>query len=370
MSLAAVIGRTGIFERAAVRSACVELVWKNGGAAGRGRRVIPVGPITWVADGAEGLLAMQSTRAGLVEPKRFELIDVDLAPGPGEVLVEVSACGICSSEIPVYTGDRPVDMPAFLGHEGSGVVVAVGPGVEGFAEGERVTGAIWQAFATHAIGDADMLFKVPDGVDMAHALGEPLFCVANIARAAAPRFGDHVAVVGCGQMGLLTIAALRNQGLGSLIAVDALPERRQLALAAGATHVTIDDPVSEVMDISGRGADVVVELVGKPGGLRLATDMLRRGQGRLIMGGYHQLDDTYHLRNFSYQGLIAHSAHPAYSPDMAADYRRALAALARGVFPMDLVVTHRLPLDGIAEGFDMLRSHAPGYLKGVVVPGA
>ncbi len=313
---------------------------------------------------------MRSTRAGLVEPKRFELIDVELAPGPGEVLVEVSACGICSSEIPVYTGDRPVDMPAFLGHEGSGVVAAVGPGVKGFAEGERVTGAIGQAFATHAVADAGMLFKVPDGVDMAHALGEPLFCVANIARAAAPRFGDHVAVVGCGQMGLMTIAALKNPGLGSLVAVDALPERRQLALVAGATHVTVDDPVSEIMDISGRGADVVVELVGKPGGLRLATDMLRRGQGRLIMGGYHQLDDVYHLRNFSYQGLIAHSAHPAYSPDMAGDYRRALEALSRGVFPMDLVVTHRLPLDGIAEGFDMLRSHAPGYLKGVVVPDA
>ena len=61
---------------------------------------------------------MQSTRAGLVEPKRFELIDVELAPGPGEVLVEVAACGICSSELPVYTGQRPVDKPAFLGHEG------------------------------------------------------------------------------------------------------------------------------------------------------------------------------------------------------------------------------------------------------------
>lgn len=346
------------------------LVWKNGGAVGRGRIMKPVGPITWVANVVEGLKAMQSTRAGLVEPKRFELIDVELAPGPGEVLVEVSACGICSSEIPVYTGDRPVDMPAFLGHEGSGVVAAVGSGVTGFAEGDRVTGAIGQAFATHAIADPGMLFKVPGEVDMAHALGEPLFCVANIARAAAPRFGDHVVVVGCGQMGLLAIGALKNQGLGSLVAVDAIPERRQLALAAGATHVTLEDPVGEVMDISGRGADVVVELVGKPGGLRLAADMLRRGQGRLIMGGYHQLDDVYHLRNFSYQGLIAHSAHPAYSPDMAADYRRALAALARGVFPMEMVVTHRLPLDGIAEGFDMLRSHAPGYLKGVVIPGS
>ncbi len=311
---------------------------------------------------------MRSTRAGLVEPRRFELIDVELAPGPGEVLVEVAACGICSSEIPVYTGDRPVDMPAFIGHEGSGVVAAVGAGVKGFAEGDRVTGAIRQAFATHAIGDADMLFKVPDNVDLAHALGEPLFCIVNIARAAAPQFGDHVAVVGCGQMGLLTIAALKNPGLGSLVAVDAIPERRQLALAAGATHVSLDDPVSEMMDISGSGADIVVELVGKPGGLKLAADMLRRGRGRLVMGGYHQLDDVYNMRNFSYQGLIAHSAHPAYSPDMAADYRRGLAALARGVFPMDLVVTHRLPLDRVGEGFEMLRQHAPGYLKGVVVP--
>ena len=313
---------------------------------------------------------MRCTRAGLVEPKRFELIDVELTPGPGEVLVEVAASGICSSEIPVYTGERPVDMPAFIGHEGSGVVAAIGSGVEGFSEGDRVTGAIRQAFATHAIGDAGMLFKVPENIDLAHALGEPLFCVVNIARAAAPAFGDHVAVVGCGQMGLLAIAALKNAGLGSLVAVDAIPERRQLALEVGATHVTVDDPVSEMMEISGQGADIVVELVGKPGGLKLAADMLRRGRGRLVMGGYHQLDAVYHLRNFSYQGLIAHSAHPAYSPDEAADYRRALAALGRGVFPMDLIVTHRLPLDRVGEGFDMLREHAPGYLKGVVVPDA
>ena len=313
---------------------------------------------------------MQSTRAGLVEPKRFELIDVELAPGPGEVLVEVAACGICSSELPVYTGQRPVDKPAFLGHEGVGTVAALGAGVTGLREGDRVTGAISQAFATYTVASVDKVFKVPSIVELAHALGEPLFCVANIARAASPLFGDHVVVVGCGAMGLLTIAALKNSGLGSLIAVDPIPERRQLALEIGATHVTVADPINEVLNITGRGSDVVIEIVGKPAGLRLAADLLRRGRGRLIMAGYHQLDDVYNLRNFAFKGLIAHSVHPGYSPDQPADYARALAALERGVFPMGKIITHRLPLDKVADGFEALRDHAPGFLKAIVVPGS
>ncbi len=312
---------------------------------------------------------MQTTRAALVAPRQFELVPIDLVPGPGEVLVEVAACGICSSELPVYTGDRQVEYPAYLGHEGVGVIAALGAGVDGWREGDRVTGQINRAFATHTVVGTEMLFPVPAGVDLSHALGEPLFCTANIARSAGPEFGDHVVVVGCGQMGLLAIAALRSANLGSLIAVDRIAERRQLALEIGATHVTVEDPIAEVMDITGGGADVVVEVVGHPGGLKLAGDLLRPSRGKLVMAGYHQLADTYDLRNFSFKGLIAHSSHPHYSPDMAGDYRRALRALGRGVFPMEKIVTHRFPLDRVADGFEGLAAHASGFLKGIVVPG-
>jgi threonine dehydrogenase-like Zn-dependent dehydrogenase len=78
--------------------------------------------------------------------------------------------------------------------------------------------------------------------------------------------------------------------------------------------------------------------------------------------------DQYYLRQFAFKGLIAHQAHPHYSPDVMADYARALAALGRGVFPMDLIVTERYSLEQVGDGFEALISHREGFLKGIVVP--
>lgn len=314
---------------------------------------------------------MKVVRAGLVKPRKFELIEAELSPGPGEVLIEIAACGICSSEIPRFTDENDDDSPLYLGHEPSGTVVQAGAGVTRFREGDRVTGAISKGFATHSLAAEEDLLSVPDGVDLEHAIAEPLMCTSNIARAAAPRFGDHVAVVGCGQMGLLAIAALKQAGLGSLIAVDLIGWRLELATEIGATHAVGsdgEDPVAAVAEITGKGADVVVEMTGKPGGLELSAKLIRMGQGTLVMGGYHQVRDQYYLHEFAFKGLIAHQAHPSYSPDVMLDYARVLAALERGVFPMDLIVTDRYPLDHIADGFEALISHREGFLKGIVVP--
>ena len=317
--------------------------------------------------------AMKAVRAGLVAPRKFELIEVDLAPGPGEVVVEIAACGICSSEIPRYDGSWLKEVPAFMGHEASGVVAEVGPGDSEFKPGDRVTGVIRSGFATHGLAGQTELVRIPDHVALEHALGEPLMCVSNVARSAAPQFGDVVALVGCGAMGLLTLAALRSPSLGALIAVDTIASRLAIAEECGAT-LTIDaaklDATAEVLAFSGGGADVVVEFTGGPGGLELATSLLRRGQGKLIMAGYHHTPATYDLRGFAAKGLIAHSPHPNYSPDMMADYRRGMAALARGVFPMHRIVTNSYPLALVGDGFEALISHEEGYIKGIVVPQA
>ncbi|MBQ37690.1 MAG: hypothetical protein CME04_14990 [Gemmatimonadaceae bacterium] len=96
------------------------------------------------------------------------------------------------------------------------------------------------------------------------------------------------------------------------------------------------------------------------------------GQVTLVTAGLHQTHDAYYLRQFAFKGLVAYQARPHYSPDVMADYARALAALAalaRGAVPMDLVVTEQFPLDRIADGFEALISHREGFLKGIVVPG-
>lgn len=327
---------------------------------------------------------MKALQAGLVGPRQFELFEEDLTPDSDEVLIEIAACGICSSEIPMYLGDWPPELhpealgggsmpipykpPIILGHEPSGTIVQVGAEVTRFTEGIKVTGAFNNGFATHALAKEENLIEVPSGVKLEHALGEPLFCITNIARAAAPKFGDNVAVVGCGQMGLLIIAALKNAGLGSLIAVDRIQERLDLALSIGATHAINVSPIDRVMSMTDGGCDVVVEMTGGPSGLELSADLLRVGQGKLIMAGYHHSPGRYNLRNFAAKSLVAHSAHPHYSPNQFGDYKRAMAALSSGTFPMDMIVTHRFHLDQVADGFEALLSNQEGFLKGIVVP--
>jgi threonine dehydrogenase-like Zn-dependent dehydrogenase len=102
----------------------------------------------------------------------------------------------------------------------------------------------------------------------------------------------------------------------------------------------------------------------------LSADLLKMGQGSLVMAGYHHSPGTYNLRNFAYKGLVAHQAHPHYSPDESADYKRALAALGKGVFPMEKLITHKFGLDEVGTGFNALRSHQADFIKGIVVPSA
>ena len=323
---------------------------------------------------------IRATRAALIGPETFELEEKSLTAGPDEGIIEIAACGICSSEIPRYDGSNiaspagPGSYPIYMGHEPSGTVVEIGSSVVNIHEGDRVSGPIGPnsgGYATHALVKGSSMHRVPDNIPLEHALAEPLFCVANIARAAKPSFGDHVAVVGCGVMGLLAIAALKNNGLGSLIAVDRFQQRRSLALEIGATHsFSSDAAVPEVMDLTQGGCDIVIEITGSPSGLQLSADLLKMGQGSLVMAGYHHSADTYNLRNFAYKGLVAHQAHPHYSPDQNADYKRALSALGKGIFPMDKLITHKYGLDEVGAGFNALRSHQADFIKGIVVPNA
>ena len=205
---------------------------------------------------------IKATQAALTGPETFELRDADLSPEAGEVVVAIEVCGICSSEIPSFENGPEIDnTPLFLGHEPSGTIAAVGHGVTEFHEGDRVTGAFSGAFATHAVANAEKLIAVPDNVTLKYALGEPLFCITNIARAATPQFGDHVAVVGCGgldAMGLLDFApeeaavsrALLAHARHRVLAADASKWGRA-AMCRFAPLTDIDRLVTDQLPASG-----------------------------------------------------------------------------------------------------------------------
>lgn len=311
---------------------------------------------------------MQSTYAVLgTAPRTLELRTRDLTPADDQVLVRLHACGICRGDLLDFAQPR-AEVAAF-GHEPVGQVVACGSRVQGLQEGDWVVGGVEGGFATHALAQEDWLYRIPAELAEYGGLAEPLKCIMTIVRAAAPDYGDTVAVVGCGFMGLAAIAALGKGWAGQVVAVDTEPVRRALALELGATHAV--DPLTEEAPATlqaltaGRGADVAIDLVGNVPATTLAARLLRT-RGRLIAAaGYLPQDEGMALY---LKALTLHCTPPSFSCDPGDDWRRTLAAMETGRFPLDRLLTHRFPLSGIQGAFETaLQGAAAGYLKGVVV---
>jgi alcohol dehydrogenase, propanol-preferring len=238
-------------------------------------------------------------------------------PGPGQVLVHMQASGLCHTDIHAAHGDWPVKpTPPFVpGHEGVGVIEAVGPGVTHRAIGDRVavpwlghacghcdhcvsgwetlceeqqnTGySIDGGFAEYLVADATYVVPVPDGVSSYDAA--PLTCAGvttyKAIKVAGVRPSERVAVFGVGGLGHLAVQYARLVG-GTVIAVDVEEEKLELATELGADHVvnaSRTDPVAAIEALG--GADVAVVLAVIPSVFEQAFASLRRG-GRLICVG-------------------------------------------------------------------------------------
>lgn len=313
-----------------------------------------------------------SRYAELETPGKLVFKEEQLSINDDQLLVRITHCGLCQYDGSYYKGIVG-QFPQRIGHEPVGVVEAVGRNVSGYQPGDRVTGlyAYLKSFATYGVAEPSQVLKVPDHVPSELALGEPLKCIATILRAAPPEFGDHVLVMGTGFMGLLVLAGLAGRAPATLIAADIRPERLALAREIGATH-TLDaaDPnflekVKEITD--GHGTDLVFEVAGKPEPVELAAKTLRKTRARYVLAGWHGLPGTYTLRNWTTVGAIILTPHPSFSLDQMEDMRRGLDGLARGVFPMDKLVTHRFSLDELQAGFETMFAGSNGYIKGVMV---
>ena len=238
-------------------------------------------------------------------------------PGPGQVLVRIEASGLCHTDIHAAHGDWPVKpSPPFVpGHEGVGIVEAVGPDVEhlelgarvalpwlGYAcgrceyctsgwetlcESQRNTGySMDGGFAEYALGYADYVGRVPDGVDPFDAA--PLTCAGvttyKAVKVSGARSSDLVAVFGFGGLGHMTMQYAQIAG-ASTVAVDVLPEKLELATSLGAAHVVNaaeEDPVAAIGRLG--GADKAIVLAPNPHVCEQAFHSLRRG-GTLVLVG-------------------------------------------------------------------------------------
>ncbi|MFC2031273.1 zinc-binding dehydrogenase [Chloroflexota bacterium] len=339
---------------------------------------------------------MKRRLARLAAAGHMELIDDELASPTGtQVRIQVVAAGLCHSETPFFTGDQQIpeedgahveprhvlpdgtlDYPFCLGHEPVGIVEELGPGVRDLKPGDGVTGLGWvdghDSFSSHILVREENLVKVPDGVRLEYALGEPLGCVVNIARIASPGFGDAVAVVGCGFMGLLVVAALAGTPLGHLIAIDLQEERLQLARGLGATvafNPQEGDVAGEVDALTkGRGVDVAVEITGRAAGLELATRIIRERQAKVLLASVYVREPFDIGNQLMSKAPVLIAAHPVYSHEMTEDVRRGVWGYAQGLLPVERLVTHRFGLERIQEAMELSTSQADGYIKGIVTP--
>jgi len=317
---------------------------------------------------------MKTRQAVLVEPKRFELREAELAPGPGQLLVKVAVCGLCNWEQNHWLGQLGT-CPQTLGHEWAGTVEEVGAGVAAFAVGDRVTGLpdSLSGFADYLVTGAATCFKLAPEIETVHALGEPLKCVVTVLRAAAPEAGDIGVVLGCGPMGLWCLQGMTGKLLSALIAVDVSPAKLELARRCGATHLInpkTEDAVACIREISsGRMADFVIEGTGVPELMGAAASYLKTGRGRLtLMSSHERAAREFDCRVVQNQGIVIAGAHPSFSLDQTDDMRRTVLLLNNGVFQMDGIISHRFPLERIQEAFEALEHKPADYIKGVVNP--
>ncbi|MEU4267412.1 zinc-binding dehydrogenase [Streptomyces sp. NPDC026092] len=322
-------------------------------------------------------------------------------PGPGQVRVRLAAAGVCHSDLSLSNGTMRVPVPAVLGHEGAGTVVAVGEGVTHVAVGDGVVlnwapscgachpcslGEVWlcadaltgagnihattedgtdlhpglnvAAFAEETVVAAKCVLPVPDGVPLTDAalLGcAVLTGWGAIHHSARVRQGETVVVYGVGGVGLATIQAARIAGASTIIAVDVSPEKEALARAAGATEYVVASATTakEVRKLTGgQGADVAVECVGRATTIRTAWDSTRRGGRTTVVGiGGKDQEVTFHaLELFHWgrtlSGCVYGNSDPAKDLPVLAEHIRA------GRLDLGALVTERITLDGIPGAFD------------------
>ncbi|GGS69649.1 Zn-dependent alcohol dehydrogenase [Streptomyces violaceus] len=332
----------------------------------------------------------------------LEITGIDLPdPGPGQVRVRLAAAGVCHSDLSLSDGTMRVPVPAVLGHEGAGTVVAVGEGVTHVAPGDGVVlnwapscgtchacslGEVWlcanalngaadvyarttegadlhpglnvAAFAEETVVSAACVLPVPQGVPLTDAalLGcAVLTGYGAVHHSAQVRPGETVAVFGAGGVGLAALQAARIAGASKIVAVDVSAEKEELARAAGATDYVIasENTAREIRALTGKqGVDVAVECAGRAVSIRAAWDSTRRGGRTTVVGigGKDQQVTFNALEIFHWgrtlAGCVYGNSNPAEDLPVLAEHVRA------GRLDLSALVTERIALDGIPAAFD------------------
>lgn len=332
-----------------------------------------------------------------------EVVEVHVPdPGPGEVLVNIQACGVCQTDHHYVAGGVGQDYPYLLGHEAAGTVEQVGAGVTNVAPGDFVVlnwravcgqcracrrGESWYCFDT---ANASQKMRLADGTELETALGIGAFIETTLVAAgqctkvnpaldpaaagllgcgimagagavlntAGVRRGESVTVIGCGGVGTSAIAAARLAGATTIIAVDVDDRKLDQARDFGATHAInagSQDVVEGVRALTdGNGSDVVIDAVGRPQTYRQAFEA-RDLAGRLVLVGVPDPDAEITLplaEIFGRGGALRSSWYGDCLPER--DFPMLADLALQGRFPLADFVTERIGLDQINQAFEAM----------------
>jgi L-iditol 2-dehydrogenase len=328
----------------------------------------------------------------------FEMIDLPVA-GPGELILQIEAAGICAADRKIYDQTHPWDLPDpyIPGHEFIGKVIELGDGageVTGLEIGGRVTAEIlvpcrtcWfcQRGLTHhcdrprvcvgawaeylKIPSGALIHRVPDDLPTKHAiLVEPLACSIHAVNLAQIGLSDTVVVAGLGAigMGVLQVARLRTPL--TLIGLDVDESLLEIALANGADYVynpRQDDLSKEIRELTdGRGADIYIEASGATAAVATGLDLLRKA-GRLVLFGVYDQKAKLDLNLISeFKELEIQGGH--LSPNT---FPLAIKFLSEGLINAEPMVTHTFPLSEYEEAVEIKKKGKGPSIKTILIPG-
>jgi threonine dehydrogenase-like Zn-dependent dehydrogenase len=295
-------------------------------------------------------------------------------PGPGEVLVKLEGCGVCASSLEPWAGNEWIHYPGDaggLGHEGWGVIEALGADVAGLAVGDRVAALSYKSFAEYDVARADAVVRLPESLAGQPFPGEPLGCAMNIFRRSDIAAGQTVAIVGIGFLGAVLTRLATDAG-ARVIAISRRESSLALAREYGAAEtIAMDDHYGIIEQVKaltgGTLCDRVIEAVGKQWPLDLASELVREG-GKLIVAGYHQDGPRQvNMQMWNWKGIDVINAHERDPAVAMRGIREAVDAVASGRIDTAPLYTHMFPLDQLSDALDATRDKPDDFVKALVL---
>jgi S-(hydroxymethyl)glutathione dehydrogenase / alcohol dehydrogenase len=325
-----------------------------------------------------------------------------IGPAPGEVRIRVKAAGVCHSDLSARDGGLPQPVPAVLGHEAAGEIIEIGDGVDDLAVGDRVI-ANWLpacgtcsscvrgepylcmtlvmmgyvqprfmagdtpligmaglgAFAEEIVVPAIAAVKIGDDVpyEVAALVGCGVMTgVGAVVNTAGVRPGETVVVIGCGGVGIAAIQGARLSGATTIVAVDTVEAKHEVARRFGATHAVTPDGLSDLSTevTAGEGFDYAFDVVAIPQTLRAAWTAARRGGAVVVVGAgriEHQVEFSPFELLFEGKRILS----SLYgSADARRDYARLLDLWRIGQLDIAGMISHRLRLDDVSDALAAL----------------